>query len=252
MERRPDRILRTVVAHDAEDLAARVAAAFRDLVRAAGGKNLNVALAGGDTPRGVYQHLGSAPMAREVDWSRVVFFFGDERAVPPDHPDSNFGMAWRALLSRVPARAHSMAAERGEAGAYARLLETSLPAGSDGVPVLDLVLLGVGTDGHTASLFPGTPAVEETEKLVVMNEVPGRGMRMTFTYLLLNAARRVWILATGEAKRDIVARCHEALRTGRTDPSWPVTRAAPLHGELVWWLDAAAAGGLPRGELTTE
>jgi 6-phosphogluconolactonase len=111
------------------------------------------------------------------------------------------------------------------------------------VPVLDLVLLGLGEDGHTASLFPGTAALDETERWVVMNDVPQLGTRrMTFTYPLINAARRVWILVTGAGKRQIVAQCLAARISDGAAKRWPVLGVRPAAGEFIWWLDEAAAG----------
>jgi 6-phosphogluconolactonase len=211
-----------------------------------------LALAGGATPRRLYEILASDRFRERVAWARLELFFADERAVPPDHPDSNFAMVARALLAHVPVKAHRMPAEAGDAEAYARLVGTRVAARRGGVPVLDLVLLGIGADGHTASLFPATAALDETRRWVVMNEVPSLGTRrMTFTYPLINAARRVWILATGRAKREIVTQCLRARAPAASEAGgaalrrrWPVVGVRPHAGELVWWLDEAAAGGV--------
>jgi 6-phosphogluconolactonase len=232
----------TVIGKDAEAVAAAAAARLAELAAAAPRAPFTVALAGGSTPRRLYELLAAEPLAARVPWERVECFFGDERAVAPDHPDSNFRMASEALLGRVPVTAHRMAAEAGDAGAYERLLAERIPARREGVPVLDLVLLGVGEDGHTASLFPGTRALGERMRWVVMNDVPQLGTRrMTFTFRLINAAARVWILATGARKQRIVAACLGA--EGGEAGAWPVRDVRPAHGELVWWLDEAAAGG---------
>jgi 6-phosphogluconolactonase len=263
-----------VVYASAEALAIAAAKRLTGLVAETERRPFFLALAGGTTPRRLYELLAADPLRARIAWDRLELFFADERAVPPDHPDSNFAMVAHVLLAHVPVKAHRMPAEAGDAAAYARLLATRILARRDGVPVLDLVLLGVGADGHTASLFPGTAALEETRRWVVMNEVPRLATRrMTFTYPLINAARHVWVLATGDAKRDIVARClrtcaparGEGSRTAVGDPDgiapgtlggadlgkvgnaglwrrWPIVGVRPRQGHLVWWLDEAAAG----------
>ena len=268
---------RAIVVHaSVEALALAAAERLAGLVAGTERRPFFLALAGGATPKRLYELLASDRFRERIAWDRLELFFADERTVPPDHPDSNFAMVARALLAHVPVKAHCMPAEAGDAEAYARLLATRIPARRDGVPVLDLVLLGVGADGHTASLFPGTAALDETRRWVVMNEVPSLGThRMTFTYPLINAARRVWVMGTGEAKREIVARClrtcaparGEGVSTGGgddpgcvvrdkpggADPGkagnaapwrrWPIMGVRPHAGHLVWWLDEAAAGG---------
>lgn len=208
----------------------------------------SIALAGGSTPRALYERLASDALRERIPWERVQLFFGDERAVPPDHPDSNYGMATRALLSKIDVRAHRMEAEHGRAREYEELLRTHIAARYRSMPALDLVLLGLGEDGHTASLFPGTAALAERERAVVMNEVPQLDTRrMTLTYPALNAARRVWLLVTGERKRDLVASLLGDTTPATKTASWPVQGVAPAAGELVWWLDRAAAARLPVG-----
>jgi 6-phosphogluconolactonase len=232
---------------DAGAVAAAVAARLVALLGAATHAPFTIALAGGATPRTLYELLASDAFARRVPWDRVELFFGDERAVPPDHPDSNFGMVSRALLSRVDVRAHRMIAERGEAAAYETLLRERVPARAGTMPVLDVVLLGIGEDGHTASLFPGTAALTEQQHAVVMNDVPQLDTtRMTLTYPAINAARQVWLLVTGARKRPIVAGCLGGAEAG----SWPVRGVQPVNGTLVWWLDQAAGGGVPHHRST--
>src|SRR5215472_5551805 len=135
----------------------------------------SVVLSGGSTPRGAYQLLANEPYAHQIDWARTFIFFGDERCVPPDHPDSNFRMANEALLSRVPippGNIKRMAGE-GDPNASAAAYEADLRAwfGRADWPRLDLVFLGMGDDGHTASLFPGSAALQETARWVVANWV---------------------------------------------------------------------------------
>jgi 6-phosphogluconolactonase len=185
----------------------------------------------------LYETLAAAPFGDRITWSRVELFFGDERSVASNHPDSNYGMVKRALLDHVQVRAHRMAADTGDAEGYEKLLKDRLPA-ANGFPVFDVVLLGIGKDGHTASLFPGTKALDEKQRWVVMNEVPRMNTRrMTLTFPVINNASRVWILATGADKQEILA----ALRAAK-GPTHPILRVHPEPGELIWWLDQGSAG----------
>lgn len=235
---------RTIVEPDAAALARAVGERVAELSRSAPAP-VAIALSGGSTPARLYEVLAAPPLRERVAWGRLELFFGDERSVPADHPDSNYGLAERILLSKVPATVHRMEAERGAAEAYERRVRERVRAGPSGLPSFDLILLGLGEDGHTASLFPGTAALEERERLVVMNEVPQKGApRMTFTLPLLNAARRVWLLVAGEGKREIVERCRAARARGQRPV--PVLAVEPSAGELVWWLDRAADGTAER------
>jgi 6-phosphogluconolactonase len=152
-------------------------------------------------------------------------------------------MAHEALLSHVDVQAHRMHAETGEAEAYEKLLRDRITESRDGAPVFDLILLGMGGDGHTASLFPGTEALNEQSRLVVMNQVPQmKTRRMTFTYPLINAARHVWVLVPGADKRERVKECLDALARQPSGRPYPIVGVQPTHGELVWWLDEGSAG----------
>lgn len=197
-----------------------------------------LALSGGHTPRPVYEALATAPPAGSVDWGRVDVYFADERGVPPEHPDSNYRMAAEALLERVPlvrARVHRMPADRPDRDAAAREYERLLPA------ALDLLLLGMGPDGHTASLFPGSPALEERGRLVVPAESPFPPVpRLTITPPVIARARRVAVLVAGAEKAAMVARALEGPAVPR---EVPVQLAADAH----WFLDEAAASALPTG-----
>ena len=227
----------TIVAKDAADATRRIAERILDLANAATGAPLTIALSGGSTPKLLYETLAAEPFGDRIPWGRVELFFGDERSVPPDHADSNYGMVKKALLDRVEVRAHRMAADAGDAAGYEKLLKERLPA-ANGFPVFDVVLLGIGKDGHTASLFPGTAALDEKQRSVVMNEVPQMNTRrMTLTFPVINNARRVWILATGADKQEILA----ALRAA-TGPTYPILRVHPENGELIWWLDQGSGG----------
>ncbi len=233
----------TIVAADAADATRRMAAQIAEVSRSGAGVAQSIALSGGSTPKLLYETLAAPPFHDRVRWDRLELFFGDERAVPPHDPESNYGMVRRALLDHVPATAHRMAAETGDAAGYERLMGERIKARRDGFAVLDLVLLGIGKDGHTASLFPGTAALLEAQRWVVMNDVPQlQTRRMTMTYPLINRARRVWVLATGADKREIVAQCLAVLASGESAPQWPITGVRPLGGQLVWWLDEAARG----------
>ncbi|HEX6208597.1 MAG TPA: 6-phosphogluconolactonase [Actinomycetota bacterium] len=202
-----------------------------DLVSAALGVFLGlgprtIALAGGATPQPVY-----AALAEHVyPWEEVDAFMGDERCVPLDHPESNFGKAREALLSKVPARAHPMPGETCDAEAYERTLRERF---GDEVPSLDLVFLGIGEDGHTASLFPGDPALDERQRWVVPVERPDF-RRLTLTFPVLNAAAAVMFLIEGEPKREALTRLLDG------DPEVPAARVEAERVLVV--ADRAAAG----------
>jgi 6-phosphogluconolactonase len=206
----------------------------------AGVEAFRVAASGGDTPRFLYEALASSAFRESIDWSRWHVFFGDERAVPPADARSNYRLVSDVLMSRVTVPAgqvHRMEADRPDIAAaaadYSRLL-----AGEAGVPPrLDLVLLGLGADGHTASLFAGTPALEVTDAWATRGRAPVQpAERITLTLPVLNAAARVAFLVTGAAKA-------AALR-GVLDGTVPAARVRPTGGELHWFLDAAAAASL--------
>jgi 6-phosphogluconolactonase len=210
-------------------LAARIASAIAERGSCA------LALSGGHTPRPIYEALAAPPLSGTVDWARVDAYFGDERAVPPDHPDSNFRMASEALFSRVPflpGHIHPMPADRPDRDAAAREYERLLP------PRLDVLLLGMGPDGHTASLFPGSPALAERSRLVVPATAPVEpARRLTITPPVLAAARDVAVAVAGAEKAAMVAR---ALSANADPAEVPAHLAAGAH----WFLDGAAAARL--------
>ena len=211
----------------------------------------SVALAGGSTPKNLYSLMADdSQLRRSVPWPQIDFFWGDERHVPPDHPDSNYRMAYDAMLSRVPItlpRVHRIRAEVADAAAAAAMYESEVRASvasENGIPRLDLVFLGIGTDGHTASLFPGTAAMAEHERLVVANWVERlQTFRITLTLPLLNAARFVLIVATGEDKAKVV---REALEPAADAPPLPIQLVQPRDGRVAWLLDRSAASLLKR------
>lgn len=232
----------------AEEFAVRTEAAVR--LRGAA----LVALSGGGTPRGLHALLAdpAQPFRARVPWERLEVFWGDERPVPPDHPDSNYRMARDTLLERVPIPpahvhriagedpAHTRAAER-----YARALRRVFAAHGrleDGWPRFDLVILGMGADGHTASLFPGTAALHETARPVAAAWVPALGShRITLTPPVLNGADAVMFLVTGGDK----ARALRAVLEGPWSPDvYPSQVVRPRAGALTWLVDRAAAARL--------
>jgi 6-phosphogluconolactonase len=209
-----------------------------------------VALAGGSTPRRSYELLADPSLASQVDWEATHIFFGDERSVPPDHPDSNYRTAFETLLSKVKvpdAQIHRMAGERADLDAAATDYEAAMAESFDltvesGPPRFDLVMLGMGDDGHTASLFPGTAALDETRAWVVANEVPQKATRrLTLTVPVLNAAHCVMFTVEGAGKAASLA---EVLEGPRDPARFPSQLIAPVDGELLWLVDRAAAARL--------
>jgi 6-phosphogluconolactonase len=205
-----------------------------------------VALSGGSTPKRLHNQLATA-FASKLPWEKVFFFFGDERHVPPDFPESNFRMASETLLSKLPISPDHVFRIPGEipdanqaAGLYEQSLREFFHLEAGRFPRLDFVLLGIGPEGHTASLFPDTTALKETRHLVVGNWVGIHSTwRITCTYPMLNNAANVMFLAEGESKAEIV-------RAALKDPSanLPCQGIQPVEGTLVWFLDKAAAAGL--------
>jgi 6-phosphogluconolactonase len=229
----PERIVVTEASRLAAAAAEWLAAALEADVRRQG--RCALALAGGGTPRPVYERLARDPLASRISWPDLDVFFGDERAVPPQDPSSNYGMAAAALLERVPvaaARVHRMEAERPDRDAAAREYERLLP------DRLDILLLGMGPDGHTASLFPRSPAMDQRERLVVPVTGPKPpAERLTITPPVITAARRVAVLVAGAEKAAAVARALQG-------PEQPREVPAQLARRGVWFLDRAAAAQL--------
>lgn len=228
--------------------AEEVVACARAAVLARG--RFTLVLSGGSTPRRLYELLADPPFRELVDWGRVEVFWGDERCVPPDHSDSNYRMAHAALLAKVPissARVHRMHAERDDRDAAAREYSVEIaktfavaPAGEP--PVFDLILLGLGPDGHTASLFPHTEAVRERRRWVVRNYVPKfQADRITLTPPILNRGETILFLVAGADKAPVLQEVLE----GPLDPDrLPSQLIRPAAGRLVWLVDRAAASQL--------
>ncbi|MEO6848488.1 MAG: 6-phosphogluconolactonase [Chthoniobacterales bacterium] len=191
-----------------------------------------IALSGGNTPRPVFETLAT----KKLDWSKIIFTFGDERCVPPDDKESNYLMAKTTLFDLAPIPAENILRMKGEidpevaAKEYEALLKSKC---SDPIYRHDLLLLGMGPDGHTASLFPGTPALTEKSRLVVPNFVPKFNMwRLTFTYPLLDAARRVCFLVNSVGKDEIL----KEVFSGKSN--YPCAAIQPTDGRVTWMLGA--------------
>jgi 6-phosphogluconolactonase len=225
---------------DLEELAHRAARLITDLAGSSRGR-FAICLSGGSTPRRLYQLLAGAPYREAMPWDRVHWFWGDERFVPWDHPDSNYRMAREALLAHVPAPAqniHGIATSGDPAEAardYERVLKSYYGGGSldPARPLFDVELLGLGPDGHTASLFPGTKVLEERQRWVA--EVVGAKpeVRITLTFPPLESARHTAFLVAGSDKREPLTRVLAG------DRELPAARLHPA-GELVWFVDALA------------
>lgn len=209
-----------------------------------------VALAGGTTPKSMYSLLAGDAYVKKVPWDKISFFWGDERHVPPSHADSNYRMAYEAMLKKVPVRPESIYRIMTEdtdaaavAQAYEHTLRTHFSLTEGDLPEFDLVLLGMGPDGHTASLFPGTGALDEKTKLVAANWVEKfHSYRVTMTVPVLNNADCVIFMVSGAEKTPAL----EAVLQGDAPPKkYPAKFIRPVRGKLVWLLDRAAYPGDP-------
>jgi len=205
----------------------------------------SIALSGGSTPRDLHLRLARPPLVDQIDWARVHVFFGDERCVPPDDERSNFRMANETLLSRVPIPPEQIHRMRGElppeeaAADYERQLHALF---GDEPPRLDLILLGMGDNGHTASLFPGLSAVREQQRWVVAEYVAEVSMwRVTLTPVVLNLAREDVFLVAGAAKAQML---RQVLEGPYAPDKLPAQVVRPTLGEVIWMVDAAAAAAL--------
>jgi len=247
-----ERAVNLYVLPDADALGQAAAEQFVDLARASilSRGRFTVALSGGSTPRRLYQRLAGSPLRDRVDWRRVEVFWGDERGVPQDHPDSNYRMAKEALLDRVPIppeRIHRLRAESADRASAAREYQAEIArafevdeAGQP--PSFDLVLLGMGDDGHTASLFPGGEALREARRWAVSVEAPRPpASRITLTAPILDRAREIRLLVAGADK----AATLRAVLQGPHDPTrMPVQLLQPEDGRMIWLVDEAATSEL--------
>lgn len=238
----------TIIASTPAELDRRVADFVEDAARRAIGARgvFHLCLAGGSTPEGAYRELRTPERTGRLDWSKVHFYWGDERPVGPDDPESNFRMAREALLDWIDIRDGQIHRIKGElppekaALDYARTLIDRFGRDADW-PAFDLVMLGMGADGHTASLFPGTAALEEKQRWVVANPAPQKSTtRITLTLPSINHACDIVFMATGVEKSAAVAHA----RTQPGDPACPASLVQPLDGTVYWFLDEPAASHL--------
>jgi len=222
-----------VSVHISESPAVEAASEFAALC-ASSADTIFVAVSGGSTPRELFR-LWATEYRERIPWERIMIFQVDERCVPPGDSQSNWKMLHEELLAHVPGvTAHRMEAERpGAAEDYERLIQSTVAKDGSGTPRFDLVLLGMGADGHTASLFPGTEALREQQRLVVLNDVPQLAtQRVTMTFPLINAAARRWFLVKGADKAPAYARIH-------AHGDVPAANVANAD----WFVDAAVVGG---------
>jgi 6-phosphogluconolactonase len=201
----------------------------------------SIALSGGSTPKMLFQLLATDGFSKRIDWKKWHIYFGDERCVPPVHPDSNFRMASEAMLNHVaipPENIHRMKGEiepQQAAIEYGQLLQENFGDGG-----LDVILLGMGDDGHTASLFPHTAALAETKHRCVANYVEKLGVwRITMSAPFINRARQVIVMVSGAAK---AKRIDQVLQGPRDPENLPIQMIEPVDGALIWLMDAPAAG----------
>lgn len=212
------------------------------------GRDFRVALSGGSTPRDYHKLLATSPLREQVYWARIQFFWGDERCVPPTSRDSNYGMGRETLLRHVPVSEAQIHRMRGEddpaeaARAYEAEVRAVFGARADEIPRFDLIYTGMGTNGHTLSLFPHTKALTITDRLVTENAVPELNTsRITFTTTLTNAAALVACVVVGHDKADPMAEVVE----GAYNPElYPAQLIAPTNGELRYIVDSSAASKL--------
>lgn len=237
---------------DAEALAVAAADQLATVVAdaASDGRAACIALSGGSTPKRMGQLLAASPYAERIEWARLLVFWGDERWVPIGDPESNAGEAKRGFLDYVPIPAdqiHPFVTDLDDpehaAKRYETTIKTIVPIEND-VPRFDLVFLGMGDDGHTASLFPGTAAIHERKRLAVANQVPTLDTtRLTLTPPVLNAAKSVTFLVGGSGKAEML---HMVLDGPVDIDAIPSQVIRPVNGSLVWIVDQAAATRLDR------
>ncbi|MEW6530051.1 MAG: 6-phosphogluconolactonase [Thermodesulfobacteriota bacterium] len=245
--------LKLNIFQDINDLSRQAATRFSELASEAVQANgrFTVCLSGGSTPQLTYSLLADEPLRSQIPWGAVHIFWGDERCVPLERPDNHFTMTTGLLLSKVSIPAENVHRMRGEAAdpfeaasEYEAFLRDFFALRPKEFPRFDLIFLGMGSDGHTASLFPGTPGLEERERLVVAHYVPKVAMnRLTLTYPVLNNARVIMFLAAGDEKAEALK---SVLANDISAPTPPAQLVKPLEGEVIWMVDRAAAGLLDR------
>ena len=232
---------------DISELAARLAEDFKNALqkKAASGESLTVALSGGHTPKAFFEILAESPYRNGLPWDRAVFFWGDERCVPPDDVESNYKMTNDALLSHIDipeSNIHRVLGENppaGEAERYGNEIVKCVPSGGNGFPRFDWIFLGMGEDGHTASLFPGAPTLQEKERICVVATHPQTGQkRVSVTFPVINNAERVSFLVSGAGKEPVLK---EILERGSEPLPYPASMVHPDQGVLEWYVDREAA-----------
>lgn len=209
------------------------------------GRLFVAAISGGSTPVALFRLLATKEYREQLDWGRIHLFWVDERCVPPTHKDSNFGAAYDTLLSRVPVppgNVHRIMGELGPDEAAMRYEgELRRHFGAEAIPCFDLVMLGMGADGHTASLFPGSPVLTEQTRLAVPVSAEGLAShRVTLTLPVINHAYNVVFLVTGMDKAGVM---REVLEGGEGAGRYPASHVRPENGRLVWFIDNEAASG---------
>ena len=233
--------------NDISELAARLAEDFKNALekKAASDEPLTVALSGGHTPKALFEILSESPYRNELPWDKVVFFWGDERCVPPDDNQSNFKMTNDALLSHIEvpvSNIHRILGENPpaeEAGRYENEIEKYIRSNGNGFPRFDWIFLGMGEDGHTASLFPGAPTLLEKNRICVVATHPQTGQkRISITFPVINNAERVSFLVAGAGKEPVLK---DILERGSEPLPYPASMVHPDKGVLEWYVDRAAA-----------
>ena len=241
------------ISHDSETWAAAAAELVhlvgKEAVRATG--QFLIALSGGTTPETLYRTLASPDFADRFDWTRTTFFFSDERCVPPDDPRSNYALAHKTLfipLKIAPSQVYRMAGESRDPEAaaheYEQQLRLATQTSPSAQPSLDLILLGLGEDGHTASLFPGASILRDHQRMIATTQSPkDPPNRLTMTLAAINRANMILFLVTGAGKAGIVRAILDPKT--ETERQLPASLVEPEEGRLIWFLDQAAASELP-------
>lgn len=237
----------TYIFNDSQELANKLSEYFKRTVegKAKAGESLFVALSGGNTPRVFFERLSLPPYREEIQWKNIHFFWGDERCVPPDDMESNFKMANDALLFHIAIpdeNIHRIMGEnppQSEVKRYEKEIWDYVPSGKNGLPQFDWIFLGMGKDGHTASLFPGAHTLLEKEAVCVVAEHPTSGQRrISLTLPVINNARRVSFLITGDEKAQVI---REILKKSPSSVNYPSAKVKPVGGILEWYMDKSAA-----------
>lgn len=232
---------------DPAAMAERAAHIFSDLCEQSIAERgiFTVALSGGATPVPLFRLLAGPDWAEHLPWNKIAIYWVDERCTGPDHPESNYGMARRELLAHVPATLfYRMKGENNPeeaAQSYEQQLRDRFNLSGNELPRFDFMLLGMGDDGHTGSIFPGSPALVEKKRLVIDQYVPERNAdRLTLTLPVINNARCCMFMVTGKEKHTVLATALDLL----AKPSLPAQLVRPTFGDLIWIVDEAAATGV--------